>query len=174
MVAATCTFILSYPPTRYVIQGVRGPVTFGAQLGIVGFVIVAIVLGFFMSLGTASVFKHVPVYYPDRVGAVGGVVGTVGGLGGFVLPIAFGALSDLTGIWQSCFWLLFGIVMTALVWMHLSILQMERSAQAAGVPARALPELPEMQPLHGPAQQGALAAAGAIQARGNGTRSWYA
>lgn len=141
---------------------------FGAQLGIVGFVIVAIVLGFFTSFGTAAVFKHVPVYYPDRVGAVGGVVAMVGGLGGFVLPIAFGALSDLTGIWQSFFWLLFGIVMTALVWMHLSILQMERSAQAAG----ALPELPEMQPLHGPAQQGALAAAGAIQARGNGTRSW--
>jgi MFS transporter, NNP family, nitrate/nitrite transporter len=145
MVTATCTFILSYPATQYVIQGIRGPVTFGAQLGIVGFVIVAIVLGFFMSLGTAAVFKHVPVYYPDRVGAVGGVVGTVGGLGGFVLPIAFGALSDLTGIWQSCFWLLFGIVMTALVWMHLSILQMERSAQAAGVPARALPELAQRQ-----------------------------
>ena len=71
-----------------------------------------------MSLGKAAVFKHIPVYYPDRVGAVGGVVGLVGGLGGFIMPIAFGALNDLTGIWQSCFWLLFALVATALVWMH--------------------------------------------------------
>ena len=31
----------------------------------------------------------------------------IGGLGGFVLPIAFGALNDLTGLWSSCFMLLF-------------------------------------------------------------------
>jgi NNP family nitrate/nitrite transporter-like MFS transporter len=31
----------------------------------------------------------------------------IGGLGGFVLPIAFGVLNDLTGIWTSCFMLLF-------------------------------------------------------------------
>jgi NNP family nitrate/nitrite transporter-like MFS transporter len=68
------------------------------------------VLGFFMSLGKAAVFKHIPVYYPNNVGAVGGLVGMIGGLGGFVLPIAFGVLNDLTGIWTSCFMLLFLIV----------------------------------------------------------------
>ena len=115
-----------------------------------------------MSLGKAAVYKHIPVYYPDRVGAVGGVVGLVGGLGGFVLPIAFGALNDLTGIWQSCFWLLFLTVSVSLGWMHLAIRQMEREAAEAGVPARTLPELPEMQPIHGPAQQGKLAATGAL------------
>ena len=162
-VAATGTFILSYPPTQYVMQGIHGPIAFSAQLGIAGFAAVAFVLGFFMSFGTAAVFKHIPVYYPDRVGAVGGVVGMVGGLGGFVLPIAFGALLDLTGIWQSCFWLMFGIVVTALVWMHVTIGQMERRAQAAGVPVRTLPELPEMELVHGPAQIGALAAGGAIR-----------
>ena len=31
----------------------------------------------------------------------------IGGLGGFVLPIAFGFLNDLTGLWSSCFMLLF-------------------------------------------------------------------
>jgi NNP family nitrate/nitrite transporter-like MFS transporter len=31
----------------------------------------------------------------------------IGGLGGFVLPIAFGVLLDLTGLWTSCFMLLF-------------------------------------------------------------------
>ena len=55
---------------------------------------VIFVLGFFMSLGKAAVYKHIPAYYPDSVGAVGGVVGMVGGLGGFMLPIAFGALKD--------------------------------------------------------------------------------
>jgi NNP family nitrate/nitrite transporter-like MFS transporter len=67
-------------------------------------------LGFFMSLGKAAVFKHIPVYYPKDVGSVGGLVGMIGGLGGFVLPIAFGMLNDLTGIWTSCFMLLFLIV----------------------------------------------------------------
>ncbi len=55
-------------------------------MSLVGFIVVAFVLGFFMSLGKAAVYKHIPVYYPGRVGAVGGVVGLVGGLGGFVLP----------------------------------------------------------------------------------------
>ena len=163
MVSVVCTFILSYPPTQYVVEGIRGPVTFSARMSIVGFIVVSFVLGFFMSLGKAAVFKHIPVYYPDRVGAVGGVVGLVGGLGGFVLPIAFGALTDLTGVWQSCFWLLFAIVSIGLAWMHIAIRSMEREAAVAGIPAKALPELPEMQPLHGPKQAGALAGTGAIQ-----------
>jgi NNP family nitrate/nitrite transporter-like MFS transporter len=163
MVSVACTFILSYPPTEYVVQGIRGPVSFSMSMGLIGFMAAVFVLGFFMSLGKAAVFKHIPIYYPDRVGAVGGVVGLVGGLGGFALPIAFGALNDLTGVWQSCFWLLFLIVAIALVWMHVAIRQMERTAVAGGVAVRALPELPEMQPIHGPAQQGALAATGPIQ-----------
>ena len=163
LVAVVCTFILSYPPTQYVVEGIHGPVAFSTRLGIAGFMIVASILGFFMSLGKAAVYKHIPVYYPNRVGAVGGVVGLVGGLGGFVLPIAFGVLNDLTGVWQSFFWLLFLVVSSALIWMFLAVRQMERSAAEAGVPIRTLPELPEMQPIHGAAQQGALAATGAIK-----------
>ena len=163
LVGVACAFILSYPPTHYVMQGIRGPVEFSTRLGIGGFMAVAFVLGFFMSLGKAAVYKHIPIYYPDRVGAVGGMVGLVGGLGGFVLPIAFGALNDLTGIWQSCFWLLFLVVTSATLWMHFAIRAMERAAAEAGVPARDLPELPEMQPIHGAAQQRALAATGAIR-----------
>jgi NNP family nitrate/nitrite transporter-like MFS transporter len=163
MVSVACTFALSYPPTHYVVQGIEGPVEFSFGISLVGFVVLAFVLGFFMSLGKAAVYKHIPVYYPGRVGAVGGVVGLVGGLGGFVLPIAFGALNDLTGVWQSCFWLLFVLVTVALVWMHVAIRAMEREAALAGVPAAALPQLPEMRPVHGPAQAGALAGRGAIQ-----------
>jgi NNP family nitrate/nitrite transporter-like MFS transporter len=163
MVSAVCTFVLSYPPTDYVVQGIRGPVSFSMTMGLAGFMVTIFVLGFFMSLGKAAVYKHIPVYYPARVGAVGGVVGLVGGLGGFVLPIAFGALNDLTGVWQSCFWLLFVIVAVALVWMHVAVRQMERRAADQGVAPASLPELPEMQPVHGPDQKGALAATGAIK-----------
>jgi NNP family nitrate/nitrite transporter-like MFS transporter len=163
LTAVACTFVLSYPPTQYVVEGIHGPLNFSTRLGVFGFIVVTVVLGFFMSLGKAAVYKHIPIYYPGRVGAVGGMVGLVGGLGGFILPIAFGLLNDLTGVWQSCFWLMFAVVTIALVWMHVAIRQMERAALAQGIPASALPELPEMQPIHGPAQAGALAATGAIQ-----------
>ena len=89
----------------------------------------ALVLGFFMSLGKAAVFKHIPVYYPNHVGAVGGLVGMIGGLGGFVLPLAFGALNDLTGLWSSCFMLLFAISVGLLFWMDVAVRRMR------GVPA---------------------------------------
>ena len=161
-VSVICTFILSYPPTQYIVQGIKGPMTFSMSMSLAGFMVTTFVLGFFMSLGKAAVYKHIPVYYPDRVGAVGGAVGLVGGLGGFVLPIAFGALIDLTGVWQSCFWLLFIVGSTSLMWMHFAIRQMEQTAVAAGVPVGTLPELPEMQPLHGKEHKGALAAGGAI------------
>jgi len=60
------------------------------------------------------------------VGAVGGVVGMIGGLGGFVLPIAFGFMNDVVGVWTSCFMLLFVLVSIALTWMHFAIRRMER------------------------------------------------
>src|SRR3546814_478808 len=107
------------------------------------------VLGFFMSLGKAAVFKHIPVYYPNHVGQIGGVVGMIGGLGGFILPVAFGVLLDLTGIWTSCFVLLFLLVLVALGWMHLAIRQMERGAIRRGA-AEELPEFPEMRGLGEP------------------------
>ena len=91
------------------------------------------VLGFFMSLGKAAVYKHIPVYYPGRVGPVGGVVGLIGGLGGFVLPIAFGAMNDLVGVWTSCFMLLF---LVAAVSLALDALRHPQHAAAAGAAAR--------------------------------------
>ncbi len=143
-VCVLCTFMLSYPPTTYIIEGVRGPIQFRTEMGLIPFLLVIFILGFFMSLGKAAVFKHIPVYYPNHVGAVGGLVGMVGGLGGFVLPLAFGALNDLTGVWTSCFVLLFGLVSIALTWMHFAIRHMESTAAREGVKRR-LPEFPEMQ-----------------------------
>ncbi|MHA1600165.1 MAG: nitrate/nitrite transporter [Alphaproteobacteria bacterium] len=145
-VAALCTFMLSYPHTEYIIHGIQGPISFSTEMGLVPFVMTVFVLGFFMSLGKAAVYKHIPVYYPNNVGSVGGLVGMIGGLGGFILPITFGVMNDLTGIWTSCFMLLFVIVTVALLWMHFSIRAMEK--RAFGKELDALPELPEMQPIH--------------------------
>jgi len=125
-VSVICCFLLAYPDTQYVVKGIKGDVTFHLAIGVVPFTLLVFVLGFFMSLGKAAVYKHIPVYYPNYVGSVGGVVGMIGGLGGFILPIAFGALNDLTGIWTSCFMLLFVVVASALAWMHFAIRRMER------------------------------------------------
>ncbi|TAN67371.1 MAG: MFS transporter [Methylobacter sp.] len=126
IVGALCTFFLSYPPTDYVMHGIKGDMHFSLAMGPVGFILLMSVLGLFMSFGKAAVYKHIPVYYPENVGAVGGAVGMIGGLGGFLLPLTFGMLNDLTGIWSSCFMLLFVLMTIALTWMHFSIVRMER------------------------------------------------
>ncbi|MDP1631226.1 MAG: nitrate/nitrite transporter [Caulobacter sp.] len=146
-VSAVCTFLLSYPATTYVVDGIHGPITFRIAIGIVPFVVLLFCLGFAMSLGKAAVYKHIPVYYPNNVGAVGGLVGMIGGLGGFVLPIAFGLLNDITGVWTSCFMLLFVLVSGALLWMHLAVRRMERRRMPG---LGDLPELPEMASLQRP------------------------
>ncbi|HEU4986736.1 MAG TPA: nitrate/nitrite transporter [Rhizobiaceae bacterium] len=127
LVSAVATLFLSLPP--HTLTGFSGSVTYRFEIGPVPFVILIFVLGFFMSLGKAAVYKHIPVYYPHNVGAVGGLVGMIGGLGGFILPIAFGALRDLTGLWTSCFMLLFVIVAVSLAWMHLAIRRIDRQTQ---------------------------------------------
>ena len=155
-VSAFVTFVLSYPETQYIVKGISGDITFTAGTNVYFFVAFVFVLGFFMSLGKAAVYKHIPVYYPDHVGSVGGVVGMIGGLGGFFLPIAFGMLLDYTGVWTSCFMLLFLLVGGALVWMHFAILRMERRAVAERLST--LPELPEMAHVHTSDHEGVLGA----------------
>ncbi|HHB83534.1 MAG TPA: MFS transporter, partial [Devosia sp.] len=75
-----------------------------------------------------AVYKHIPVYFPENVGAVGGLVGMIGGLGGFVLPISFGILLDMTHIWSVVFMLMFLIVGISTIWMHVAIGKMDRAA----------------------------------------------
>ncbi|MCV3238653.1 MFS transporter [Mesorhizobium sp. ZC-5] len=135
VVSAVCCAVLALPATDYAVRGINGPITFHFEIGWLAFIAIAFVLGFFMAIGKAAVYKHIPVYYPDSVGAVGGLVGMIGGLGGFVLPIAFGALNDLTGVWSSCFMLLFLVVAACLAWMHAAILRMNRDAATARTPS---------------------------------------
>ena len=124
-------FVMSYPQTTYVVQGIAGPIEFNFGLSAGFFVALTVVLGFLMSLGKAAVYKHIPVYYPHHVGSVGGLVGMIGGLGGFFLPIAFGILLDTTGVWTAPYMLLFGIVLVSTVWMHVAIRRMERARHPA-------------------------------------------
>jgi NNP family nitrate/nitrite transporter-like MFS transporter len=145
IVSSLACFALSYPETDYVVHGIRGAIAFSFGIPLPVFVGLTMVLGFFMAIGMAAVYKHIPVYYPQHVGAVGGLVGAIGGLGGFFLPIAFGVMNDLTSVWTSCFMLLFVLVAAALIWMQGAIHHMERKLPAL----RALPQLPEMAELHG-------------------------
>ena len=137
-VSAIATLALSLPSADYVVHGTHGPITTHFEISPIVFVGIAFVLGFFMSIGKAAVYKHVASYYPDNVGSVGGLVGMIGGLGGFVLPIAFGFINQATGLRTSCFMLLFVIVMALFVWMHLSIRSMEKNASNAIVSNEAL------------------------------------
>jgi NNP family nitrate/nitrite transporter-like MFS transporter len=74
-----------------------------------------------MSIAMAGSIKHISVYYPQNVGAVGGGIGLIAALGGFILPVLFGYVYDLTGIWTGCFVLLFVLTAIAFIWMHLVV-----------------------------------------------------
>ena len=111
-------FILSYPQTQFTVQTVNGFATFDISLSPTTFTILLFIVGVATAIGKASVFKFISDDFTHNIGAVSGVVGLAGGLGGFVLPIMFGALVDLTGVRSSCFMLLYGCVCVSLVWMH--------------------------------------------------------
>jgi len=138
-------FILSYPATDYMVAGIDGPIDFNITIPLELFVFLTVVLGFFMSLGKAAVYKHIPVYYPDHVGSVGGIVGLIGGLGGFFLPVAFGVMNDTIGVWTACFMLLTILIGIALAWMHLAIRRLEREKNPTLAQPAFLPELEEIQ-----------------------------
>jgi MFS transporter, NNP family, nitrate/nitrite transporter len=115
-----CFFLLSYPQTSMVIKTVSGTANMTIGVTPVMFTVLLFVVGVAMAVGKASVFKFISDDFTDNIGAVSGVVGLAGGLGGFVLPIMFGALVDLTGVRTSAFMLLYGTVCVSLVWMHYS------------------------------------------------------
>jgi NNP family nitrate/nitrite transporter-like MFS transporter len=113
-----CLFLLSYPQTDFTILTVTGPKTFHVGLNVVGFTLLMFILGIAFAFGKASVFKYISDDYPHNIGTVSGIVGLAGGLGGFVLPVMFGALMDLTGIRSSAFMLMYGVVWVSLIWMY--------------------------------------------------------
>ena len=117
-VSWVCLFLLSYPQTDFTILTVNGPATFHFGLNIYAFTTLMAVLGVAFAFGKASVFKYISDDYSHNIGAISGIVGLAGGLGGFVLPILFGVLMDLTGIRSSAFMLMYGVVWVSLIWMY--------------------------------------------------------
>ena len=113
-----CLFILSYPQTDFTIMTTEGQKTFHLGLNVWSFTLLMFVLGIAWAFGKASVFKYISDEFPTNIGTVSGIVGLAGGLGGFVLPIMFGALLDLTGIRSSAFMLMYGVVWVSLIWMY--------------------------------------------------------
>lgn len=122
-----CFFLLSYPQTQMTIQTLSGPVSLHIGLNATAFTVLLFIVGVAMAIGKASVFKFISDDYSDNIGAVSGVVGLAGGLGGFILPIMFGALLDITGVYSSAFMLLYGSVCVSLIFMHYSYRRVPRA-----------------------------------------------
>ncbi len=85
-----------------------------------------ILLGAIWGVGMAAVFKHIPDYFPEDVGVVGGMVGVLGGLGGFFCPIIFGYLLEWTGLWTSAWMFMFALSIICFTWMHLTVMKLSR------------------------------------------------
>ena len=91
------------------------------DLGIVPFTLLVVLLGCSMGIGKAAVYKHIPEYFPDHVGAVGGLVGMLGALGGFLLLPMFGYVTAFTGLPTAPFAVLFAVTLVCFAWMHLTV-----------------------------------------------------
>lgn len=140
-VSWVCLFLLSYPQTSFTVSTVAGAKTFHVGLNVYTFTALMFLLGICWAFGKASVFKYISNDFSHNIGAVSGIVGLAGGLGGFLLPILFGALLDLTGIRSSAFMLLYGIVWVSLIWMYWTEV---RTANVLNVP-----NVPNVRPSQG-------------------------
>ncbi|MCP1675336.1 NNP family nitrate/nitrite transporter-like MFS transporter [Natronocella acetinitrilica] len=116
-ISAICLFIMSYPPTEYRVETLNGEMQFAFGVNIYLFTALLFVLGVAWGFGKASVFKYVSDDFDRNIGVVSGIVGLAGGVGGFLLPIKFGLLLDITGVPSTIFMLLFGVTVVSLVWM---------------------------------------------------------
>ena len=97
----------------------------GARTSMVPLTIACLTMAVCLGLGTGAVFKLVPQWYPDRVGAVTGVVGAAGGLGGFFPPLVMGIVNDATGTYTMAF-----VFLVAFAWMSAGLALSMRAGKA--------------------------------------------
>ena len=136
-VCVVSSFLLMFPdvelgfvvPEKY--AGTGGGPSLSLRMNPYLFTALVFVLGLAMGIGKAAVYKHIPHYFPDKVGSVGGLVGVIGGLGGFVMPILFGAMTQATHLPTTTFAFLFVLSATCLVWMQVVVRRMSRDAAPA-------------------------------------------
>jgi len=98
------------------------------------FAVLVILLGSIWGIGKAAVYKHIPDYFPEEIGVVGGMVGVLGGLGGFFCPIIFGYLLEWTGLWTSAWMFMLTLSMACLFWMHRTVTKL--STRPSGFEAK--------------------------------------
>ncbi|HZZ71231.1 MAG TPA: MFS transporter, partial [Pirellulales bacterium] len=108
------------------------------------FAAIMFLVGCSMGIGKASVYKYIPNYFPQDVGAVGGLVGMLGGLGGFFLPPVFGVIGRATGVPQAACLALLALVLISLAWLHAAVRQLRRSGAEATVESSGAPRVPTL------------------------------
>ncbi len=115
----------------FVAVAVLAAVLAAAYQAMVPLTIACLTLALALGLGMGAVFKLVPEWFPDRVGAVTGVVGAAGGLGGFFPPLVMGAIKSATGGYAR------GFVLMALVAVACLVVFRALGLGALGKPAAA-------------------------------------
>jgi NNP family nitrate/nitrite transporter-like MFS transporter len=143
------TFVLSYPPTHYQVHGINREIPFTLSLGLPLFSTLMIALGLFLTLGQAALFSQIPRYYcqhysrhcPHKVNTAAAILTMAGAILATPMLLAFAAISDTTGIWQTSFMLLFALALFTLLRMHLAIRNVERKEWANAAESADLPEL---------------------------------
>ncbi len=98
------------------------------SVNVLFFTLLVFLMGCAMGVGKAAVYKHIPEYFPNDVGAVGGLVGSLGALGGFFLPPMFAYASAWTGMPQATFFVIFLVTLIAFAWMHATVVSMLHKA----------------------------------------------
>jgi len=117
-ISIVCLFFMSYPQTEMTVKTLNGDYSMHVGLNVWAFTALLFTLGIAWGFGKASVFKFLSDEFYDDIGVASGIVGLAGGMGGFLLPIMFGALIDITGVNSSVFMLLYGATAVSLIWMH--------------------------------------------------------
>jgi NNP family nitrate/nitrite transporter-like MFS transporter len=104
----------------YVFPVTAAMALFMACPSMITFTIGALGMAAAIGLGNGAVFKLVPEYFPQSVGAVTGLVGAAGGLGGFFPPLVLGAIRQSTGAFTLGFVLLSGFSLICLAVVYKS------------------------------------------------------
>jgi NNP family nitrate/nitrite transporter-like MFS transporter len=147
------TFMLSYPPTHYQIHGINREIPFTLSLGLPLFSTLMIALGLFLALGQATLSsqitryysqhypQHYSQHYPHKVNTATAILMMAGAILAAPMLLAFAAISNITGIWQTNFMLIFALALFTLLRMHLAICSAERKEWANSAESADLPEL---------------------------------
>lgn len=108
-------FLLSYPPTKLIVQGIDRPLHLEINLSLAVFLTLAMITATAMGLGKGSIMRLAYNHYPRHMGTVGGFMLATGSLTAAVLPLLFGVANDLTGIRSAAFMLVFGLLAVCMV-----------------------------------------------------------